>query len=131
MRFVLDHSLAPRFAEILAIFEGPAGENVDHLRRFFPGHTEDPIWLTELGKAAPDAIVITSDPRISRGQHERKAWLESGLTIFFLRSFADLPFSEQAWRIMKWWPAIAKEAKRARPGSGFLVTVNGKIEALK
>jgi hypothetical protein len=131
VRFIFDHSLPPRFSEILAILEGPAGNGVDHLRRFFPQDTEDPIWLLELAKRAPDAIVVTADPRISRGKHERAAWLESGLTVFFLRSFADLPGSEQAWRLVKWWPSIVQAARKARAGSGFLVTVNGKIEALR
>ena len=131
MKFILEHSLSPSLSEILAILEGPAGHTVDHLRRFYPQDTKDPVWLPRLGQDAPEVIVLTADPRISRSPQNRAAWLESGLTIFFLRSFADLSSWEQAWRIVKWWPENVKEASGARRGSGFLVSVSGKIEQVR
>ena len=57
--------------------------------------------------------------------------MESGLTIIFLKSFANLPLWDQAARLMKWWPEIAKNAVRAKRGTGFLVSVNGQIEEMK
>jgi len=57
--------------------------------------------------------------------------LEAGLTTFFLRSFADLSFDEQAARLIKWWPEIRRQAKRAKRGAGFLISVNGRIEEIK
>jgi hypothetical protein len=93
--------------------------------------TLDPVWLRGLGAREPDAIVISADPYISRSPHEQAAWLASGLTIFFLRSFADLTKWQQAAKLVKWWPDIVKEAKKAKKGSGFLVSVHGKIERLK
>ncbi len=131
MKFILEHSLSPSLSEILAILEGPAGHTVDHLRRFYPQETKDAVWLPRLAQDAPDVVVITADPRITRSPQERAAWRESGLTIFFLRSFADLSSWEQAWRIVKWWPEIVKCADSAKPGTGYLVSVHGKIEQLK
>jgi hypothetical protein len=75
-------------------------------------------------------VVISADTRIARSPHEREAWLESELTIFFLRSFAGLSAWEQAAKLVKWWPEITREAKKAQRGTGFIVKVNGKIARL-
>jgi hypothetical protein len=101
------------------------------LRTFFPSETKDPAWLRPLGQTDPDVIIITADPAISRSPANRAAWLESGLTIFFLKSFADLKAGEQAWRLIKQWPEIVKHAMKARKGSGFMVSIHGKVEPLR
>jgi len=132
VKFVLEHSLSPRLSNALAALEGEDGEEVEHLRdRNIPQETLDEVWLPRLARDAPDCIVITADPRITRGAHERAAWLEAGLTTVFLRSFADLPFDEQAARLVRWWPEIRKRAKRAKRGAGLVVSVNGRIEELE
>jgi len=128
VRFIFDHSLSPNLSEILAILEGPAGNTVEHLRRFYPQETEDAVWLPRLAQDAPDVVIVTADPRIARSPQERAAWLQSGLTGFFFKSFADLSSWEQAWRVVKWWPSIVSRAQAARRGTGFMVSVNGKID---
>lgn len=133
MRFILEHSLSPKLADALTALEGLEGHSFVHLRRL-EGHPDampDAEWLPKLAREAADCIVITADPRITRGPHERAAWLEAGLTTFFLQSFADLIFAEQAWRLVKWWPEIVRRAVRARRGSGFIVTVNGQFNIVE
>ena len=127
MKFVVEHSVSPRLASALAVLAEPDHEVV-HLRIHYEQDTLDPIWLRGLGEREPDVVVISADPRIARSVHERAAWLESGLTIVFLRSFADLSIWEQAARLVKWWPQIVDSVKRARKGAGLLVSVHGKIE---
>ena len=131
MKFVVEHSVSPILTNAIAVLAKPDGHDVLHLRIHYHQDTLDPVWLRGLGQREPDVIVITADPRISRSPVERAAWLESGLTIVFLRSFADLPIWEQAAKLVKWWPEIVDSVRRARPGTGFLVSVNGKIDRLK
>ena len=102
-----------------------------HLRSHYHQATLDPVWLVGLREREPDAIVISADPQITRSPHEQAACLSSGLTTFFLRSFADLPIWEQAAKLVKWWPEIAKQARAAPRGTGFLVSVQGRIERLR
>jgi hypothetical protein len=132
VKFVVEHSVSTNLTAAVALLAALDGDEVVHLRTSdYAQDTLDPVWLKGLGESEPDVVVISADPQITRSAHEREAWLASGLTIFFLRSFADLPIWEQAAKLVKWWPEIAKEAKRARKGTGFLVTVNGKIDRLK
>ena len=131
MRFILEHSLSPRLAEALAALSEVEGHQVVHLRKWFPQEAKDEEWLRGLrDRGEQEAVVITADPRISRNPALQAAWLESGLTVFFLRSFADLAHWEQAARLVKWWPAIVAAARRAKPGQGFLVSVHGKVEGV-
>jgi hypothetical protein len=131
VKFVIEHSVSTNLAAAIAILAGLDGDEVAHLRTQYSQDTLDPVWLRGLGQREPGTVVISADPYISRSPHEQAAWLASGLTVFFLRSFADLPIWQQAAKLVKWWPDIAKEAKRAKAGSGFLVSVHGKIEQLK
>jgi hypothetical protein len=131
VRFLLEHSVSTHLAEALAILAALDGDEIQHLRTHHRQPALDPVWLKDLGEREQDLVVVSADTRISRSPQERAAWLASGLTIFFLRSFADLPIWQQAANLFKWWPDIAKEAKRAKRGTGFLVTVHGKIEKLK
>jgi hypothetical protein len=132
VKHVVDHSISPKLTAAIALLADHLdGDEVQHRRVEYAQNTLDPVWLKDLGEREPDVIVVTADPHITRGPHEQAAWLASGLTIFFLRSFADLSLGQQAANLVKWWPAIVKEARRARKGSGYLVRVNGKIEKLK
>ena len=128
MRFVLDHSLSPKLAEILGTLNDPPGNIVLHLRTFFPPETKDPVWLKSLAQTDPDVVIITADPKISRSPAERAAWLEARLTVFFLKSFADQRAVDQAWRLIKNWPDIVKHAAKAKKGNGFMVSIHGKVE---
>jgi PIN like domain len=131
VRFLLEHSLSTHLAEALAIFAILDGNEIQHLRTHHHQSALDPVWLRDLGERERDLVVVTADTRISRSPQERAAWLASGLTIFFLRSFADLETWQQASNLFKWWPDIVKEARKAKRGTGFLVSVHGKIEKLK
>lgn len=131
MKFVVEHSVSTNLTEAIAILARLDGDEVVHLRTLYEQATLDPTWLRGLGEGEPDVIIVSADAYISRSPHEQAAWLASGLTIFFLRSFADLPIWQQAARLVKWWPDIVREAKRARKGTGFLVSVHGKIEKIK
>ncbi|MEK7755770.1 MAG: hypothetical protein AAB385_01000, partial [Planctomycetota bacterium] len=89
------------------------------------------VWIRSLASEG-EWTIVSGDPKITKGRYERAAWLESGLTAFFLKSgWTNLSLWDQVWRLVKFWPDIVKHAKGARPGAGFLVNVNGKIEPLE
>lgn len=131
MKFVVEHSVSINLTTAIAILAELDGNEVVHLRTRYEQETLDPVWLKGLGQREPDVVVISADPRITRSPHDRAAWLESGRTIFFLRSFADLPIWQQAAKLVRWWPDIVETARKARKGTGFLVSVHGKIEKLR
>jgi hypothetical protein len=81
------------------------------------------------GKAA--GLSSPDDVRIVRSAHERAAWHESGLTVFFLKpGWTNIPPLEQHAKFAHCLQHILATAERAKPGSGFPVSVHGKIEQI-
>jgi hypothetical protein len=125
LRFFLDNTTPPRFAPALQALEGPGGHEVRHLRDMFSADTPDIEWLMKLAKEGA-WVIISGDIRISQNEFERRAWLESGLTAFFLgRGWTKLKLWEQAWKLIKWWPDIVAQAERVHAGAGFVIPVSG------
>jgi hypothetical protein len=131
VKFVVEHSVSTNLTQAIAALAVLDGDEVVHLRTHYHQATLDPVWLRGLGAHEPEAVVISADPRITRSPHEQAAWLSSGLTTFFLRSFADLSIWDQAAKLVKWWPEIVRQARAAPRGTGFLVSVQGRIERLR
>ena len=131
MKFFFDNCLPLRLAEALQSLEGSKGHTVTHLRDMFDEAISDVEWIRVLA-AEGDWIIISGDLRISQNVFERQAWRESGLTAFFLaKGWTTLPLWEQAWKLIKWWPAIAAQAERIKQGAGFIVPVSGaKLQQL-
>ena len=104
---------------------------VAHLRDKCDQTTADEAWMTGLGEEG-NWIVITSDYRITENKHEKAAWEESNLTVFFLRrSWLDINFWEQASKLVKLWPDIVSIAERNPTSMGYIVPVKGaKFESI-
>lgn len=94
MRFFLDNCLAIRHARALNEMVKPA-HSFTHLQEKFSPDTKDEDWIRALGREA-DWIVISGDYRIGKSAHERRAWHESGLTVFFLsKGWTNIPPLQQ------------------------------------
>ncbi len=132
MKFFLDNTLPPRLAEALRALEGPQGYAIKHLREMFQPDTPDVEWIRKLA-AEGEWVMISGDVRISRNQFERRAWIESGLTAFFLaKGWSGLKLWDQAWRLVRWWPEIVAQAEKIRPGAGFIVPLrSARLEQLR
>lgn len=132
MRFFLDNTLPPRFAEVLQLLEGNGGHEIVHLRSKFPVDTKDVDWIRSLA-AERDWVIVSGDIRISQNEFERKEWLNSGLTAFFFaKGWTTTKLWDQAWRLIKWWPIIVEQAQKIRPGAGFVVPLkSAKLEQLR
>ena len=127
MKFFLDNCLAIRHARALNEMVKP-DHSFTHLQDKFAPETKDEEWIRALGNEI-DGIVISGDYRISKSAHERRAWHESGLTAFFLnQGWTNVaPFQQHA-RLTLILGNIIEQAQRAKPGSGFSVLMNGKIQ---
>ena len=126
MKFFLDNCIAPVFAKALNILAEKQGYPIVHLRDKFPTQTKDPEWIRALADEG-DWVIVSGDPRISRGKAERQAWQESRLTAFFFGDgWASRKYWNQAEDLVHWWPKIVLEAEKAPKGKGFLIPLNGK-----
>jgi hypothetical protein len=130
VKLFLDNCLATRHARALHAIIEPDGHSVTHLRDRFAADTPDVDWLKQLGKEG-DWIIISGDVRIARSAHERAAWHVSGLTVFFLKpGWTNIPPLEQHSKLAHCLQEILKTGQKARAGSGFTVSVQGKIEQI-
>jgi hypothetical protein len=129
LRFFLDNCLPPRVAAAIDTLDDSSV--VKHLSQKFPRNTPDAEWISELGKEG-DWVIVSGDLRISRNKAERRAWLEPGLTAFFLSGgWGQQNLWDTGWRLIKWWPLMLTQAGSIRPGAGFVVPVKGdKLQQL-
>lgn len=130
MKYFLDNCLPPRLAKALDALDDDS--EVDHLRSKFPANTKDPVWIESLAKEG-DWVIVTSDA-IFRGQLEKEALRRSNLTAFFLaKGWGNIPFWEQVWKLVRWWPEITKQAAMVARGALFMVPVKftAKFEQIK
>jgi PIN domain-containing protein len=119
VRFFFDNCVSPHIVEALVCLE-PRHELV-HLRARFAPSTPDPEWIRQLGQEV-DWIIISGDPRISRGQAEKAAWVESGLTAFFCgEAWQNRRLVLQASELLRWWDHIVLRSKNAEKGSGHFM----------
>ena len=97
MKFFLDNNSSPRISRALRELEDRDENPVVHLREKFTANTKDEEWMRQLGDEG-GWVVVTCDTSISRNPHEIKAWLESGLIVFFLKSVITSPSRDSAQR---------------------------------
>ena len=119
MRFFFDNCVSPHIVDALLCLD--QRHELIHLRRRFPADTPDPQWIKELGQEG-QWIIISGDPRISRGQAEKAAWIESGLTAFFCGdAWGSRRLVAQASELLRWWDHILERSKNAGEGCGYLM----------
>lgn len=126
MKFFLDNCISPVHAKALRVLAEVQEYEILHLSEKFPRDTRDHEWLGELGREG-DWVVVSGDPRITRGRIERAAWHESGLTAFFFgKGWASRSYWKLAADLVTWWPTIVLTARQAPAGSGFLLPLKGR-----
>jgi len=129
VRFFLDNCIAPRIARALHAAVYPDHEVV-HLQSKFDANIPDEDWFGKLS-AEGDWIIISGDAKISRSAHEKQAWMQSKLTVFFLtKGWMNIPPFEQLSKLSHCFPEIVKRCEKASPGSSFNVSVHGKISEI-
>jgi hypothetical protein len=125
MKFFLDNNISPRICRALRELEDREENEVVHLRDRFNANTTDEAWMRQLG-AEGEWVIVTCDTSISKNPHEVKAWLESGLVVFFLKSgWLNLAYWDFAWQLIKKWPLMKKKVSKAARGKGYIVPLRG------
>jgi len=133
LKFFFDNNLSPYYARAIATLASPEGHLVRHLKESFDPATPDIEWIKKLAEET-GWVIISGDLRISRNALEREAWKQARLTTFFLaKAWSHHAFWDQAWRLIRWWPYITKQAGLVDPGAAFEVSANfsGKFKQLK
>ena len=126
MRFFFDNCVSIKFVQALSILARIQEYELVHLTERFAPDTKDEEWIRSLADEG-QWVIISGDPRISKGQAQRIAWKESGFTAFFFADgWASKGFWKQAESLVHWWPQIVLRAREAAPGSGYLIPLSGK-----
>lgn len=126
MRFFFDNCVSVKFVRALSILAQIQEYELVHLTERFAPDTSDEEWIRRLANDR-DWVIISGDPRISRGRAQRRAWQESGLTAFFFADgWASRGFWKQAESLVHWWPQIVLRAREATAGTGYLIPLSGK-----
>jgi hypothetical protein len=122
MKCFVDNNISPAIAAALNVLSEREGVAVVHLRDMFHRKVTDIEWLESLAKSDDEWFVLSGDVRVTSKPHERLAWKNSGLTVFFLkRGYMAIPFWHQAWKLIRWWPTILNAAKTLSHGSSYTV----------
>jgi len=121
VRFFFDNCIAPAHARAIQALIEQDNHLAQHLKKKFDPATPDVEWLGQLADEGK-WVIISGDVRITRNEHEKAKWLESGLTAFFLaKGWQNLKFWDQAAKLVQKWPVIMQQAERVEPGAGFIV----------
>ena len=119
MKFFFDNCVSPNIVEALRCLVDTHRVQLVHLRDKFAADTKDDVWISTLAQEG-DWIIISGDPRISRGMAEKAAWIESKLTAFFFGdSWQTRRLVVQASELLRWWDDIVRLGKMASPGTGY------------
>lgn len=116
MNFFFDRCLPRRLAHMINTYE--ADHTVLHHDDRFEEQTSDVEWMRTLANEHPPWVVISGDLSIvKRNKAERAALREANLTFFYLTKqwTRNMPFHEFAWRFLKVWPEIVKNAGTHTP----------------
>jgi PIN like domain len=94
----------------------------------FQPTTPDEDWFGKLSEGR-DWIIISGDTKISRSVHEKQAWQQSKLTVFFLtKGWMNIPPFEQLSKLSHCFPEIVALCEKSQPGSSYNVSVHGRIK---
>ncbi|MGM0985411.1 MAG: hypothetical protein ACQEXI_00275 [Pseudomonadota bacterium] len=111
MHFFIDENISPNLANALNHLSQILDERhtVVHAREFNGGYgVPDQVWLEKL-KKNPNWIIVSKD-RFKKGDPERYAFENAGITIFNLgKEWNNKKGWETALRLITWWPTISRE----------------------
>ncbi|MBI5504221.1 MAG: hypothetical protein HY899_05445 [Deltaproteobacteria bacterium] len=128
MNFFLDNTFAPKLGPALALLAERDDHTVVHLMDRFRGDTDDLEWISAVGRWPEAWVILSGDRRIATNPQRLAALRSSRRTAFFMPSnYPRLPHWDQAWQLVKWFPAIAGKAGTASVQRIYEVKSNGSI----
>ena len=128
MNFVADGNFSKYLVRVLEAFDRE--NEIRHLLDLFRRGSADLDWIPRLVASEPRPVVLGGDGRILRNKAERAALRKSGLSFVYLASgWTNIKYEEQAWKIVKVWPAIIRNLTQVRVPTVFEVSVRSlKVE---
>ena len=118
MRFFIDNNLSDYLAKGMKAF----GEDVVHLKEFFPEETEDVEWLKFVGEK--NLILITRDERVRRNPAELTAFRRYNVGAFFLGG-KNLDRCKIIQQVVRNWPRIKQHATKEKKPFALRVPPSG------
>ena len=117
MKFFFDRCMSIKLCRMVAILETGRHHLVHHNEDSrFTEHTQDTEWIEAISRDAERPIVVSGDCKILKRPDEVAALQQSSLTFFCLADhWTDFPIYDMAWKFLKVWPEIVKEAAVAEP----------------
>lgn len=130
MIFLADANISPKAARLLEVFDS-RNEIRAHGDHFEEG-TPDVDWLSKVAEWNPKPAIICGDGNILRNKAEMVTLRDSGLMFVYLASgWTKLKWEEFAWKIIKAWPGITNEVRKALRATIFQVHVKSlKVERI-
>ena len=127
MIFVADENFSPRLVRVLEAFDRES--EIRHLLDLFPRGSDDLDWIAGLATSNPKPVIVGGDGRILRNAAERAALRTSGLSFVYLaKGWANTGYQEQAWKIVKAWPAIVRNVEQVLVPTVFEVRVGSSLK---
>lgn len=136
MKIFFDTSISHRIADAVSVlredlFTGSSAKiRIEHHRARFKQDADDYDWLNTLTLEG-SWVVVSADNRILTHPLYRKVLEQKNLIFFVLeKGWKGLDLWGRAWRVIKVWPDVIQQARRAKPGDTYKVSVNCKIKKL-
>ena len=131
MNVLFDHNLSFRLAHALAALLSDQ-HTIVALKDKFPVDIDDIAFITALSREG-HWIVISGDYRITRNSAERRTFLQSRLTGFFMApALKKAPLLKQLERLCAMWYTIVTVAGATAPGALFeLPMKTARVRQLK
>jgi len=129
MIFLIDENISWRLARMLDQFDQE--HEVRALRDYFEAGTPDIEWMKVFASRKGDPVAVAGDGRILKNKVERQALKECALMFVCLApGWMKLPWEVFAWKMVKAWPDIVRNANDARQPTLFEVSTHGKVRVL-
>lgn len=123
MLFLFDRNLPEKLARMLGQYDRQ--HDVSWLDDKFPQSTPDVDWLTGAAAWPSPPVIVSGDGRILTNEAEAQVLGGLPLTFFhFVPAWLHLPWEEMAWKSVRVWPEIVRNAQPLRP-TVFEVPVSG------
>ena len=130
MIFLTDANISHKAARLLEVFD-PRNE-IRVLDDYFEEATPDIDWMRQVADWNPKPAIICGDGHILKNKAEMMTLRDSDLMFVYLApGWTKLKWADFAWKIIKAWPGIVNDVKRANRATIFLVHVKSlKVERI-
>lgn len=140
MNFFFDNCVSPVLAATIHGYVSGSRDQAVHIKDgeqaglAVTRSSSDVEWITALGEAHDDWIVVTADQRIKKNRAEREAFRRSGLKGLVLApAYQNMSINQQASALLWRWPELVDVIGRFYPPTliGVPQTKSGKLSPLQ